>query len=232
MNEDQDRGEVIAPFNPIPLVIWALALPMVALELYLGAYERFGGAAAVGMRQALWQQMAFFPDALRAGWAEGYVAQRDWLRLVSYPFIHGGFTHVLFVAVFLVALGKFVGEVFRWWAVLAIFLVSAVAGGVVASLVPFVKQAIFGGYPAVYGLIGAFTFVLWVGARVTGANPARAFVMIGFLLGAQLVFGLAFGGGTEWVADLAGFAAGFLLSFAVSPAGWAKLVDLVRGRHN
>lgn len=50
------------------------------------------------------------------------------------------------------------------------------------------------------------------------------------LLGIQLLFGLFFGGGYEWVADLAGFATGFLLSFAVSPGGWARVKEKLRRR--
>jgi membrane associated rhomboid family serine protease len=38
------------------------------------------------------------------------------------------------------------------------------------------------------------------------------------------------GGGLEWVADLAGFATGFILSFAVSPGGWGRVRDKLRQR--
>jgi membrane associated rhomboid family serine protease len=230
MSDEEPRPEPIAPLNPVPWVIWALALPMVALEIYLSATEALHAAGSEGLRQRLWVQLAFFPDALRGMWAEGYVPPREWLRLVTYPLIHGSLTHVVFVVVILLALGKFVGEVFRWWAVLAVVLAGAAAGAVAAAMVPFVKTAIFGGYPAVYGLIGAFSFVLWVGERVTGGNQLRAFSLIGFLLAIQVVFGVAFGGGTDWVADVAGFVAGFLISFAVNPAGWTKLVALLRRR--
>ena len=42
--------------------------------------------------------------------------------------MHGSFTHALFVVVILLALGKMVGEVFRWWAVLVVFFGAAVVG--------------------------------------------------------------------------------------------------------
>jgi membrane associated rhomboid family serine protease len=45
-----------------------------------------------------------------------------------------------------------------------------------------------------------------------------------------LLFGLLFGVGWYWVAELAGFAAGFLLSFVVSPGGIARLRDQIRQR--
>lgn len=54
--------------------------------------------------------------------------------------------------------------------------------------------------------------------------------MIGALLFFQLVFGVLFGGTWDWVADIAGFATGFLLSFVVSPGGWARVVEMIRQR--
>jgi hypothetical protein len=89
---------------------------------------------------------------------------------------------------------------------------------------------LFGAYPGDYGLIGAFTYLLWVKLAGTGLNQMRAFSMIGFLLAVQLIFGLLFGGGPEWIADLAAFSTGFLLSFALAPGGMAKLRDLIRQR--
>ena len=63
-----------------------------------------------------------------------------------------------------------------------------------------------------------------------GANKYRAFSLIGALLFVQFVFGVVFGGGWEWVGDVAGFAAGFLLSFVVSPGGFRRVLDQVRQR--
>jgi membrane associated rhomboid family serine protease len=79
-------------------------------------------------------------------------------------------------------------------------------------------------------LIGAFTFLIWVRLAGTGLNQLRAFSMIGFLLAVQLLFGLLFGGGYEWVADISAFVAGFLLSFIASPGGFARALARVRQR--
>jgi len=87
---------------------------------------------------------------------------------------------------------------------------------------------LFGAYPGTYGLIGAFTFLLWVKLADVGANTMRAFTFIGFLLAVQLVFGILFGAGNDWIADVAGFVAGFLLSFVVSPGGWARVMAKLR----
>ncbi len=228
MNRDLNA----APLNPLPPVVWALALPIIAMEVVvnLGARGLVGGPEAVGWRLDALQRFAFSPELMRQ-----MIAQNVWpldglWRLVTYPFVHFSFTHALFVVVILLAIGKMVGEVFRWWAVLLVFFASAIAGALAYTLVPGLQQPLVGGYPPVYGLIGAFTFLLWVNLAAVGANKYRAFTLIGFLLGIQLLFGLVFGGGWEWVADLTGFASGFVLSFVVSPGGWARVRQKMRQR--
>jgi membrane associated rhomboid family serine protease len=144
--------------------------------------------------------------------------------------VHWSVTHAVMVTVILLALGKFVGEVFRWWALLVVFVGSGVIAALGYTVVPWMQTPLVGGYPAVYGLIGAFTFLLWVNLAAVGANKYRAFTMIGFLLAVQLLFGLLFGGGYDWVADIMGFAAGFAISFAVSPGGWARVREKLRQR--
>lgn len=220
------------PLNPLPWIVWAIVLPIVAMEvvLSLGSAGLAGGPAAVGWRMDAVQRFAFSPDMLRAMADQNLWPLDGLMRLVTYPFVHASFTHAAFVTVMALALGKMVGEIFRWWAVLVVFFGAAIAAAVVYAAVPFTQYALVGGYPAVYGLIGAFTFLIWMRLSGTGANQWRAFTMIGFLLGAQLLFGLLFGGGSEWVADVAGFGAGFLLSFVVSPGGPARVMARLRAR--
>ena len=228
------------PLNPLPPVIWALALPRIAMELGLnaGASGLVGGPDAIGWRVQAAQNFAFSPDYLRQMITSGQYPLDGLWRLVSYAFVHTEVTHALFVVVILLALGKFVGEVYRWWAVLVTYLVATVAGALAYTAVPFTHSALMGGYPGDYGLIGAYSFLLWVRLVGTGGNQFRAFSLIGFLLVFQMVvavFGIAIYGverGTtwEWAADIAGFAAGFLTAFVVSPGGWSRMLARVRGR--
>ena len=221
-----------SPVNPIPPVVLALAAVIFGVEVafQLGARGLIGGQDAVGWRLAAVTRFAFVGDVFDQMIALGVWPLRHVMRIVTYPFVHLSFTHTLFVLVFLLALGKMVAEVFSPWAVLVVFFGSAVAGAVVYALVLDSPYPLVGGYPAVYGLIGAFTFLLWVKLAQTGGPQSRAFMLIGFLMGIQLVFGLLFGGGQDWVADLAGFGAGFGLSFLVSPGGWGRVVDRLRQR--
>lgn len=221
MQTDQNA----APLNPLPAVVWLLALPIIAMEIAanLGSAGFIGGARGIGLRADMVQRFAFSPDFMREMIANSYYPAEHLLRLASYALVHVSFTHTLFVVVFLLALGKMVGEIFRPWAVLVVFFGAALAGSIAYTALPFVHTALIGGYPAVYGLIGAFTFLLWTNLAGSGATQYRAFSLIGMLMGIQLLFGLLFGGGWDWIAELAGFFTGFFLSFVVSPGGWDRV---------
>ena len=140
--------------------------------------------------------------------------------------------------VLLLALGKYVGEVYRWWAVLAVFLSASMVACLVYTLVPYTHSALIGGYPPVYGLIGAFTYVNWLRAKIVGSGQLQAFRLIGFLLAIRIAFGVfalvAYGvdqgAAWDWVTEVAGFVTGFLLSFAVSPGGWSRVLARIRAR--
>jgi membrane associated rhomboid family serine protease len=207
-----------SPFNALPPVVVALALPIVAV------------AGAVGWRLDALRDYAFFGPVL-----EAMIETRRWpltevARFVTYPFVHYGFTHMLMVIVFLLALGKMVGEIFSPVAVLIIFFASAIVGALAFTFLTADATPLAGGYPAVYGLIGAYTFILWVRLGAQGASQMRAFSLIGLLLGVQLIFGLLFGSGQQWVAEVAGFCTGFALSFVVSPGGWQRARARMRAR--
>ena len=228
METDRDAS----PLNPLPGVVWLLAVPVALIEVAfeLGSRGLIGGPQAVGWRLAAVERFSFLDIVFDWMVANGRYPGDQMLRFLTYPFIHGSFTHMVFVIVFILALGKMVGEVFRPWAVLVVFFGAGIAGALAYGLLLDNPVPLLGGYPAVYGLIGAFTFLLWVNLAAQGANKLRAFSLIGFLLGVQLLFGLLFGGSQEWVADIAGFGAGFLLSFVVSPGGWARALEQIRRR--
>lgn len=221
------------PVNPLPPVVVALFLVIIGIEAVfnLGARGMIGGPEAVGWRQGAIQDYGFNSDIF--GWM---VQNNLWplthlKRFVTYLFLHGSFTHALFAGVMLLALGKFVGEVFAQWAVLVLFVASAVAGAVVFGLaMPEQQSWLVGAFPGVYGLIGGFTYLMWLKLGQMGAQQFRAFTLIGVLMGLQLIFGLIFGANRMWLADVAGFAAGFILSFFLAPGGWARIRAKIRHR--
>lgn len=230
MSHDSQPSQPVV--NPLPPVVVALALAIFAVEVLLSAGARglIGGDAGGGWRVEAIQSYGFFAPLL-----EVIVQRQMWttpelVRFVSYPFIHLGFTHVLFVIVFLLALGKLVGEALGGVAVIATFFISAIFGALVFAGLTGDPRPLVGGYPAVYGLIGTYTFILWVSYGQTGQNQYRAFTLIGFLLGIQLFFGVFFGSSSEWVAEVAGFIVGFLVAPFVARGGMRRMLARIRQR--
>lgn len=228
------------PVNPVPAVVWMLALPIIASETYfaLGRLGFVAGGTGMGAaaRQLMVERTAFAPDFIIRAWDRHSVGGAQLWRLITYPFVHYSLTHALFVTVFLLALGNMVARAIRPWAVAALFAASAVGAGLVYALVAgllpqLTFEPLVGGYPAVYGLLGAFTFLLWTRLGQEHANQLRAFSLIGFMLGFQQIFGLLLGGsGKSWIAEVAGFAIGFLLSFVLVPGGPSRLRRAIRHR--
>ncbi len=220
-----------SPFNRLPPVVVALALAIFAVEVVLAAANKgyIGGAAGVGWRIEAQRGFAFSSEILFWMVETGQWPLEHLARFVSYPFVHYGFTHMLMVVVFLLALGKLVGETLGNWAVVITFFASAIFGALVYGAVSQSNVPLIGGYPAVYGLIGTYTFLLWTHATATGQGQARAFTLIGFLLGIQLVFALI-SGSMDWLADLSGFAMGFLIAPLVAPGGFRRLLDRLKQR--
>ncbi|MTH63785.1 rhomboid family intramembrane serine protease [Paracoccus shanxieyensis] len=235
------QGYDESPLNPVPAVVWALILPMVACEVVFGlAQLGFAGGggpgAGLAMRQIAVERTAFIPQMVIQMVQHGVFVLEYAYRILSYSFVHLSFMHALFVIVFALALGNLLAGQFRPWAVLALFFGSAIGGALVYTLVvallpQFRFQPLIGGYPAVYGFVGAFTFLLWTRLGQENANRMRAFTLIGMLLAFQLVFAILFqSGNTTWIAEVAGFATGFLLSFVLIPGGIGRVMRQIRQR--
>ncbi|MEM6823592.1 MAG: rhomboid family intramembrane serine protease [Pseudomonadota bacterium] len=228
MSQDPDA----APINPLPAAVVILALPIVLMEFaFIAGAEGFlGGPEAVGWRLSALKSYGFIPAVFDAASQTGRWSLAVVLPLLSYSFIHLSFMHMVMVLVFLLALGKLVGEVMGSRAVFAIFFGSAIAGGLALALLTDSAYPLAGGYPAVYGLIGGYTFILRARLIADGSPGRQAFTLIGVLLFIQLVFGLLFGSGPDWIAEIAGFGAGFAVSPLLLPGGFSRILARLRSR--
>lgn len=227
-----DGDDFQSPFNKLPPVVVALAVVIGGLELLftMAGMRLIGGPLGEGWRQAAIEDFGIF-DQL---W-QWMVANQTWpweilRRFLTYPLIHEDGLSAIFVIVFVLAMGKMVGEVFHPLAVIAVFWASAIAGALAYVVFLDEPRQLVGGFPGAYGLIGAFTFLLWANLTAQGANQYRAFSLIAMLMAIQIGFGLVSGAFGRAVSDLAGFGAGFLLSFLVSPGGWSHVLEKLRGR--
>lgn len=221
-----------SPVNSLPPVVVALVAAIGAIEIafQFGASGLAGGAEAVGWRIQAMERFGFFDPVFEWMRRSGQMPLEGLWRFVTYAFVHYEAMHAIFACVLLLAIGKFVGERYSSFAVVTIFLVSAVAGALGYGLILADETPLIGAYPAVYGLMGAFTWTLFVGYGEAGENRLQAFQLIGLLIVLQLVFKLIGGGGNDWVGDLCGFVAGFLLAILMSPGGLARALDRIRQR--
>ena len=219
-----------SPVNPLPPVVVALFLFIAGIELILSLADRgiVGGDTGVGWRMAAVQQYAFSGEIVDWMVRNANYPIEHMIRFISYGFVHVSFTQALFACVFLLALGKSVAEVFGGPATLVVYIGSGIGGAALFWLVLDENFPLIGGLPHAYGLIGAFTFLLWLKLGALGENQMRAFTLIGMLMLVQLVFGALFGAQPDWVADVGGFITGFLLSFFVSPGGWRRIRERLR----
>lgn len=218
------------PFNALPPVVAALALVLIGVELAFGAGARglIGGPGAVGWRVE-WVERFAFSDPIWEWMREtGQFQIKHLIRFLSYAFLHWSFTSALFAAVIVLAMGKFVGEVIGSFGVLVLFLACSAGGALGFALVLNDPTPLIGAYPGAYGLIGGFTYLLWLRLGQMGAQQIRAFSLIGMLMAIQLIFSLLFGGNSLWAAEVAGFAIGFVLTPLLMPGGMRRLRDRMR----
>ncbi|CUH63022.1 Rhomboid family protein [Thalassovita autumnalis] len=220
------------PVNPLPPVIVALFLFILGIEVLfnLGARGILGGPEAVGWRLAALQKYAFSDEIFEWMRATGQYPFEHMVRFVTYGFVHLSFVHALFGCVILLALGKMAGEVYNQFALLLFFVMGAANGALIYGLVLDVDTPLIGAYPGAYAMIGAYTYLLWLRLGMLGEQQIRAFSLIGFLLGIQLLFGALFGGTPDWLADVAGFVTGLVLAVFLIPGGLRRLRDRLRTR--
>ncbi|PCJ73161.1 MAG: rhomboid family intramembrane serine protease [Rhodobacteraceae bacterium] len=224
-----------SPFHEIPPVIVAFAVIVGGIEIMMQLSTRgyIGGEAGISWRVDAIRAFGFYDPIFEYMRETGTFNWETLGRMITYPFIHFAFTHAAFAVVMILAIGKAVAEVFHTVSVIILLVVCTIVGATVYGLVADTQYPLIGSYPAVYGLLGAFTWLLWLKAGATGESRLKAFQLIGFLAALQIFYRLAFGGGNEWAADLAGFAAGFLLSFVLAPDGRARIagwVEVLRRR--
>ena len=232
MQDNDEHQGLNSPFNALPPLIIALALLVIGIEatFQLANFGIIGGPRGVGWRISAIEEYAFAPPVLDRVLVQGDYGFSVLKRFVTYPFINGSITQVAFCGALILALGKFCTEYYGALRVLALFVAASVIGAVVFGLLAAPNAILLGSYTPVYGLIGAYTYALWLKMGKAGENQLMAFRLIGFLLMIQLVFGLMFGGNSMWISELSGFFAGFALATVMAPGGWTRLLLRLRTR--
>ncbi len=224
--EDADDAAVLprpSLFNPLPPLIVVAALALVAVEavFVLAQLGFVGGPGAIGWRMQASMDWGFSAPLLDRMIARREFPPGDLARFLSYGLIHASLVHTLFAVVLLLALGKAVSASLSGAAMAATMLAGLVAGALGYWAVLEGRHLLVGAYPAIYALLGAFTWSLW--RKASGRGRILAFRLVGVLIALQVAFRLVEDTGDIWVAEAAAFAAGFGLAFVVAPGGGRRL---------
>ena len=216
-------------FNPMPPVVVALFAVICMVELWFTLGPNF----VTGTNTVAWRMQAIERFGVNAQIVQWMVENNHYpldhlARFVSFTFIHGSMINTAVSCALFLAMGKMVGSAFPSEALLVFFIGSAVVGALAFSLAAPDGGWLFGSFAGIYGLIGAYTFMIWITLRVQKAPQGRAFHLIAFLMGIQLLFGVIFGESNTWIADLAGFVTGFILSFFFLPGGLSHILEILR----
>jgi membrane associated rhomboid family serine protease len=214
-----------AVINPLPRVIVVLVVAMILPELVLQLSDRgyLGGPTGIGWRTELIREFGFFDSVFE------YMRQTrtfDWNtlhRFVTYPFLNYDLLGAVFSAVLTLALGKGVAEYFSWWAVLILFFAASIVGGLAMGFAVNVGYPVIGAQAPIFGLIGAYSWMLWLKAGRNRRQQFMAFRIVIFLTLISFIYFFFFNGGYFWISQLAGFAIGFALSFILAPDGQARV---------
>ena len=216
-------------FNPMPPVVLALFAVIGVVELWftLGPYFVIETDTIDWRMQAI-ERFGVNPQVVSWMIENNHYPLEDLARFVSFSFIHSSmFSTAVSCALFL-AMGKIVGSVFPSIALLVFFIGSSLVGAMIFSFAAPYGGWLFGSFTGIYGLIGAYTFMMWLTLRVHKAPQGQAFHLIAFLMGIQLLFGMIFGGNSTWIADFLGFLTGFFLSFFFIPGGLSHVLEMFR----
>jgi membrane associated rhomboid family serine protease len=226
-----------SPFNRIPALVLVLVLAVLGIELVLSAASNglIGGPEGVGWRLRAYQDYAFSTRVWNWMIDNRQFPTEHLMRLVTYPFLHPRFFDALLAGAFLLALGKGVSDALTPWAVAVIFVGASIAGAVAYGTFVDTEVALSSAYTPCFGLVGAITYVRWLNLHTAGASQIMAFRLIGVFMLFRLVWGvvnliMGYPQDMQWVAELTGFATGFLLTFAFEPKGWHLILAKFRSR--
>jgi membrane associated rhomboid family serine protease len=201
--------------NPLPPIILIITLILILTELIFQlskASVMFGESGQI-LRNNVIIQYAFYGSLQDWMFNNGILRWEFAIRYFTYPFVHLSFMQTLIATVMFLALGKMVCEIYNGLLFFALVFASSVSGAFFYGLILDDQFPLTGLFPAIYGLIGAYTYILWISLRSVGAKSANAFTLVAVLLGIQIIFKFLFNGTNDWIADLFGFLTGFLFAF-------------------
>jgi len=206
------------PHGPMPRALLALVAVIAVIEVILSLADQ-GWIADPSLRSRAMCAGGFWaglgpdsPFARLCGAPAGRLfALQPVTMFVTHAFLHGSLLHMVMNMTILLAIGRFVGDRYGAGAVLPVFLLSAIAGGVVFKLLASPAYPMVGASGAVFGFLGVW--IVWDWRRHQRAHrstgPVLRWVLV--LAGLNVVLYYGLGGMLAWQAHLGGFLTGLLV---------------------
>ncbi|MBL4806564.1 MAG: rhomboid family intramembrane serine protease [Rhodobacteraceae bacterium] len=198
-----------AMFQPLPKALKYLVLTLVIIELAATASE-MGLSPASDMRRDLIIYGGLWPQFFWGTWEPLFTGQPI-LMLITHAFVHSGLIHMAMNTVILLAIGKRLTMVIGSNWVLALFFISAIAGGLLYVLLNADGAPAVGASGAAFGFFGFLKYLEYRMLRRQGLPLTPIFQFIGAMVAMNVVMWWGFDGMLAWEAHLGGFIAGWLL---------------------
>ncbi len=158
------------------------------------------------------------------GWADiRLIFAGNWWVLVTAIFLHGGVLHILFNMMWVRDLGPQTEYLFGPHKMLIIFILSGIAGNLVAVFTPFLANSllgtrlamlpVIGASGAVFGLMGA---IIAYGKRRGGIFGRQLVRQMGMWAAILIVMGFLMTGISN-AAHIGGFISGFIIGLILNP---------------
>ena len=173
--------------------------------------SRWGGFAAVGLLLAaialVTRYFGFMPKNLGISAA---VMESDFYRLFTYMFTHTGWSHLIGNCIALVSIGLSYAKKKGGIATVAVFIL----GGILAGIASVTYKYFTGSDVMTFGASGAI-FALY-GGLIAAQIRERSNMRYLIFSSATLLIYNCIGANIDWVAHIAGFVSGIIVSIVVS----------------
>lgn len=131
----------------------------------------------------------------------------EWWRYVTSIFIHGGFGHLLFNCFSLFLFGPYLERLLGRIKFIVLYLASGIAGNILTVLLMTRLTISVGASGAIYGLFGAYLFMVLYRKRYIDAQSSKMVIII---LAIGVVYSLIVPE-INFLAHLGGFIGGFII---------------------
>ena len=141
---------------------------------------------------------------------------------ITHAFLHGSLLHMVMNMTILLALGRFTADRYGGRAIVPVFLLGAIGGGIAFGLMASGAYPMVGASGAVFAFLGLWIVWDWKRHRAAGVAPSPVLRRVGVLVLINVVTLIGLKGMLAWQAHLGGFVVGLLVRSLVRAAGGTR----------